>query len=60
MVKCSKCGSTAQLKIVDEDYYKSGQHIERVVTYKCGCGHLFITSQYFIAEDNEEVIDDNV
>lgn len=60
MVKCSKCGSTAQLKIIDTEYENNGNYIYKLTTYKCGCGHMFLTNTFYIKNSEEFIIDDNI
>lgn len=60
MVKCSKCGSTAQLKVIDIKYSEIKYGIIKYTTYKCGCGHLFETKIYYMPHTNELIADDNV
>jgi hypothetical protein len=60
MVKCSKCGSTAQLKVIDTEYSDIKYGILKFTTYKCGCGHLFMTKTYYMPRTNEIIADDNV
>lgn len=60
MVKCSKCGSTAQLKVIDTEYNELVFRIVKFTTYKCGCGHLFMTKTYYLPETDENIVDDNI
>ena len=60
MVKCSKCGSTAQLKVIDTEYEEIEYGFIKYTTYKCGCGHLFMTKTYYMPHTNEIITDDNI
>ena len=60
MVKCSKCGSTALLKVIDIEYKEIEYGIIKFITYKCGCGHLFMTKTYYMPHTNEIIADDNI
>lgn len=65
MVKCSKCGSTAQIKVIDIEYseieYSEIEYgIIKSITYKCSCGHLFMTKTYYMPDSSEFIADDNI
>lgn len=60
MIKCSKCGSTAQIKVIDIEYSEIGYGIIKSITYKCGCGHLFMTKTYYMPDSSEFIADDNI
>ena len=57
MIKCPKCGSTAQLEVVDTDYNEDGANIEVIRYYRCGCRHGFTTSSLY-QWDGFEIIED--
>ena len=57
MIKCPKCGSTAQLEIFETEYKEDGAKIEVIRYYRCGCGHGFTTSSLY-EWDGFEIIDD--
>lgn len=48
MIKCPKCDSTAQLKVILDKHYAHRNGSERVVVYNCGCGTNFCTSQLYM------------
>lgn len=48
MVKCPNCGSTAQVKQLDEKYTRLPTVIMTDILCKCGCGHKF---WYYKRED---------
>jgi len=59
--QCSHCGSTAQAKIIDIDYAENGKgDIIKLIWYKCGCGHLWLTHTTFINQKDEKIVDDNI
>lgn len=59
--KCSNCGNTAQPRLIDVDYSEDSQSIiYRLATYKCGCGHMWLTSTTYQSKEDEEIIDDNI
>lgn len=59
--QCSHCGGTAQAKIIDIDYAENGKgDIIKLIWYKCGCGHLWLTHTTFINQKDEKIVDDNV
>lgn len=60
MVKCSKCGSTAQLKVIDRELKDLDNDYILYTTYKCGCGHLFLTSTVYSVSEEEKIFDDNI
>lgn len=59
MTKCPHCGSTAQVREWDADYFTESQYeIVVVRKYHCGCGCDFTgTTVYRI--DGEEEIEEN-
>lgn len=59
MTKCPRCGSTAQVREWDTNYYEdSADEITVVREYHCGCGCYFTgTTAYRI--DGEEEIEEN-
>lgn len=59
MIKCPKCGSTAQSKIINSEDYIWQNEVSIIITYKCGCGKMFTTREVFKRE-NEEIIDENI
>lgn len=58
MIKCPKCGSSAQPKVIDTQYIEDGWTIEVVRTYKCGCGHIFTGTSYYHSQECYEIVDD--
>ena len=56
MIKCPNCGSTAQVKPLHSNFIENGWMIEKVTTYKCGCGHLFMTSIIYESDGYEEIL----
>lgn len=59
--QCSHCGSSAQAKIIDIDYVENGKgDIIKLIWYKCGCGHLWLTHTTFINQKDEKIVDDNI
>jgi hypothetical protein len=57
MIKCPNCGSTAQVKYQSVKLEEDGEQICATRKYKCGCGKVFTTSQYYYADEQEEVDD---
>lgn len=56
MAKCPWCGSTAQPKVIKEEYHEDGWTIKVIRTYKCGCGTYFTgTSWYHCTDCYEEI-----
>jgi DNA-directed RNA polymerase subunit RPC12/RpoP len=42
MIKCSNCGSTAQVKIIQQETFPHHErHIDTVYKCQCGCGQKF-------------------
>lgn len=56
MIKCPHCGSTAQPKLTYTRWIENGWEVERVCTYKCGCGNLITTSAMFVSDGTEIVL----
>ena len=56
MIKCPNCGSTAQIRVIHSNFIEDGCEIEKVSTYKCGCGCLFMTSTLYEAIGSEEIL----
>ena len=46
MIKCSKCGSTAQIKIFKVYINELKYGIVKITIYQCGCGHFFTIKNY--------------
>ena len=60
MVKCPNCGSTAQVYPTDFQCIVSEDEVQVVRHYRCGCGHEFVTDQYYISppRENYEIVRD--
>ena len=56
MVKCPNCGSSAQIKVIDDEFEDDPCGAIRYKTYLCGCGRMFITHSYY-REITNEIID---
>lgn len=56
MIKCSNCGSTAQVRVFDVEFEEDLWGAIRYKTYLCGCGRMFITRTYY-RESSSEIID---
>ena len=57
MTKCPRCGSTAQVKMLDGDFsLESDNELVYLRDYKCGCGTYFRTSVTYTTWEDEEVI----
>lgn len=59
MIKCPNCGSSAQPKPIDYQIAQGKYQLNLEITYKCGCGRLFVTQAPIRLED-EIIIDPNV
>lgn len=56
MPKCPHCGSTAQVKLLDENYsYEWEYKIVIIRDYKCGCGAYFRGITYFYRHGYEMI-----
>lgn len=60
MIKCSKCGNITQLKVIDTEYENDKIYIYKLTTYKCNCGHMFLTNIFYTKDSEEFIIDDNI
>ena len=60
MIKCPNCGSSAQVKLFDDEFEDDPCGAIRYKTYLCGCGHLFTTRTYYEESSNEIIDDPNV
>lgn len=60
MVKCPNCGSSAQVKLFDDEFENDPCGAIRYKTYLCGCGRMFITHSYYREITNEIIDDPNV
>jgi hypothetical protein len=60
MIKCPKCGNTAQLKIINTDFESGEKYISKLITYKCSCGRMFLTNTFYTKDSEEFIIDDNI
>lgn len=56
MIKCPNCGSSAQVKLFDDEFEDDPCGAIRYKTYLCGCGRMFITHSYY-REITNEIID---
>ena len=56
MIKCPNCGSSAQVKVFDDEFEDDPCGAIRYKTYLCGCGRMFITHSYY-REITNEIID---
>lgn len=59
MIKCPNCGSTAQVEVIDTNYYEDGWEIEVERFYACGCGCNFIGRATYICQEAYETIERN-
>ena len=48
MVKCPNCGSTAQIEIIDTNYYEMANGIDVEKICACGCGCDFTATALYI------------
>ena len=55
-MRCPRCGSSAQPKVIQTEYKEDGWDIEVVRTYKCGCGCAFTGTSCFYCSDGYEII----
>ena len=55
MIKCPKCGSTAQLDNFETEYHEDDYTLIVVRWYRCGCGTNFITTTTFHSNDDETI-----
>jgi transcriptional regulator NrdR family protein len=55
MIKCPKCGSTAQIEVFEEEYHEDGWEIIAVRWYSCGCGRKFTTLTTYHSNGDEEI-----
>lgn len=58
MIKCPNCGSTAQVKYLKGKFEEDGEQICAIRKYRCGCGEIFHTTEYYYSDDCEEVDED--
>ena len=56
MIKCPNCGSSAQVRIFDDEFEDDPCGAIRYKTYLCACGRMFITRTYY-KESSNEIID---
>lgn len=56
MIKCPNCGSSAQVRLFDDEFEEDPCGAIRYKTYLCGCGRMFITRTYY-REITNEIID---
>ena len=56
MPKCPHCGSTAQVREWETNYYEdSFQEVTVVRRYRCGCGCYFTGTATYKQIDEEEI-----
>ena len=56
MTKCPHCGSTAQVRLWDEDYSHEREYeIFLIRKYECGCGAHFEGVTVFCQHGDEEI-----
>lgn len=58
MIKCPKCGSSAQPRVIDTQYMEKDWTIKVIRIYKCGCGHIFTGTSYYQSQECYEIIED--
>ena len=59
MPKCPRCGSTAQVRLFDEDYAQDCEdEILLIRKYECGCGAHFEGVTVFCQHGEEEIIEE--
>lgn len=56
MIKCPNCGSSAQVRLFDDEFEEVPYGAIRYKTYLCGCGRMFITRTCY-KESSNEIID---
>ena len=58
---CSKCGLENSSKdVIAVEYIQDGYSVQKLITYKCDCGHLFMTETWYHQQFDEEIVDDNI
>ena len=57
MIKCPKCGSTAQHYIEDVNFEYDETVASVMYSYKCGCGKRFSTITVYTSELGEQLIE---
>lgn len=56
MPKCPNCGSTAQVREWETNYYEdSVDEITVVRRYRCGCGCYFSGTTVYLIDGEEEI-----
>lgn len=56
MVKCPRCGSTAQVREWDADYFTESKSETVIVRqYRCGCGCNFTGTTAYRKDGEEEL-----
>ena len=59
MTKCPRCGSTAQVRELDTEYFEdSPNEILAVRSYRCGCGCYFTGTTAYLIDGEEEIEED--
>lgn len=58
---CSKCGlENSNGNVIEIEYIQDGLWVQKLTTYKCDCGHLFMTEVWYHQRFDEEIVDDNI
>lgn len=58
---CSKCGlENSDRDVIAVEYIQDGFSVQKLTTYKCDCGHLFMTEIWYHQQFDEEIVDDNI
>ena len=59
MPKCPRCGSTAQVRELDTEYFEdSPNEILAARSYRCGCGCYFTGTTAYRIDGEEEIEED--
>ena len=51
MVRCPRCGSTAQVKVTGTNFVEDGWEITLYRHYECGCGCRFYGTSVFHCQE---------
>ena len=58
MIKCPRCGSTAQVQEIETNYIEDGWEITVYRDYECRCGCRFYGTSVFHCQDQYEIIEE--
>lgn len=58
MTRCPNCGSSAQPRIIKEEYQPDGWEIVLIRTYECGCGCRFTGTSVYICQECYEIVEE--